>query len=160
MKTRSTALVLALATLFSGVLLPVSASAAGWGKGTFSGKVRGQFGPRPKTNVVLSARGRKVRIVKLGLVLDCSDGNQFGLPAHWRTLVAGKSVRVREGAAGGGAILRFKVTKRYRGKPVPVRVEAFLGLRSNYIQGTIDAEVSRGWNPQDCSDSGIFTARR
>jgi hypothetical protein len=149
-----------MVTLAAGILMPVSASAAGWRRGSFTGKVRGQFGPRPKTNVVVSARGSKVRLVKLGLVLDCRDDNQFGLPLHWKTLISSKSVRVREGAAGGGAIIHFRVVKQYKGKKVPIRGEAFLGLRDTYIRGTIDAEVAWGWNPQDCSDSGIFVARR
>lgn len=160
MKTRLTALVLSLATLFSGVLMPVSASAAGWGRGTFTGKVLGQFRPQPLTSVAIAARGDKVRIVKLGIAFDCSDNNQFGLPLHWKTLVYSKAVRVKEGPAGGGAIIHFRVVKNYRGKKVPVRGDIFLGLRDTYIRGTVDSEVARGWNPQDCSDSGIFIARR
>lgn len=102
MKTRLTALVLSLATLFSGVLMPVSASAAGWGRGTFTGKVRGQFRPQPLTSVAIAARGDKVRIVKLGIAFDCSDNNQFGLPLHWKTLVYSKAVRVKEGRPEAG----------------------------------------------------------
>jgi hypothetical protein len=110
--------------------------------------------------VVVSARGNKVRIVKLGLAFDCADDNQFGLPLHWKTMVYSKAVRVREGAAGGGAIIHFRTVKPYKGKKVPVTGDIFMGLRDSYIQGTVDAEIARGWNPQDCSDSGIFTARR
>ena len=97
---------------------------------------------------------------KLGIAFDCSDNNQFGLPLHWKTLVYSKAVRVKEGPAGGGAIIHFRVVKNYRGKKVPVRGDIFLGLRDTYIRGTVDSEVARGWNPQDCSDSGIFIARR
>jgi hypothetical protein len=75
-------------------------------------------------------------------------------------VVHSKFVRVREGAAGGGAIIHFRVVKAYKGKKVPISGDIFMGLRDRYIQGTVDAEIARGWNPQDCSDSGIFTARK
>jgi len=150
------AFVVAGVLVFTGAT-PHEASAAGWGHGTFTGKVKGQFGPRKATKIVLSAKGRKVRIKSLKLDLDCTD-DKYGLPRHWRPTIHSTSERVKEGAAGGGAILKFKVTEKYRDQRVPIRVEVFLGLRDTKIDGTLDADVY-GSLPI-CSDSGIFTARK
>jgi len=156
MKTRMLIPVL-LFSLFVTALVPSAASAAGWGRGTFSGKLKGAFGPRPASKVVLSAKGRKVRIVSAGLQLRCTD-EKYDLPSRWTPTIHSESVRVHEGAAGGGAILKFKVKERYRDQVVPIRVEVFLGLRDAKIDGTLDADVS-GSLPI-CSDSAKFTARK
>ena len=108
------AFVVAGVLVFTGAT-PHEASAAGWGHGTFTGKVRGQFGPRKGTKIVLSAKGRKVRIKSLELDLECADDKYgSGLPRHWRPTIHSTSVRVREGAAGGGAILTFKVKEKFK----------------------------------------------
>ncbi len=138
-------------------LVPNQASAAGWGKGTFEGRVKGAFGPRPASKVVLVAKGSKVRVKNIGLQLRCSD-DKYGLPSRFTPTVHSPNVRVERGSAGGGAILKFRVQETYRGKRVPIRVEIFLGLRDRKIEGTLDADVS-GSLPI-CSDSGIFTARK
>ena len=79
---------------------PNQASAADWGRGTFKGKVKGAYGPRPASKIVLSAKGRKVRIVSAGLQLRCSD-DKYDLPARWTPTIHSTSVRVSRGAAGG-----------------------------------------------------------
>ena len=150
------ALVLVGVFFFTGST-PREASAADWGRGTFTGKVKGQFGPRKASKIVLSAKGNKVRIKSLKLDLECAD-DKYGLPRHWRPTIHSTSERVTEGAAGGGAILKFKVKEKYKDQRVPIRIEAFLGLRETKIDGTIDAEVFG--DLLICSDDGIFTARR
>ncbi len=138
-------------------LVPNQASAADWGRGTFEGKVKGAFGPRPASKVVLVAKASKVRVKSVGLQLRCSD-DKYGLPSRFTPTIHSPAVHVKRGAAGGGAILKFRVKEKYKGQKVPIRVEIFLGLRDRKIEGTLDADVS-GDLPI-CSDSGIFTARK
>jgi len=144
--------------LFLTGVIPHEASAAGWGRGTFTGQVKGQFGPRPASKIVLSAKGGKVRIRSLRLQLKCTDDNGLGLPVRYHPLVHSKSVRVKEGAAGGGAILKFRATERFEGRKFAIRIEVFLGLRDSKIDGTVDADIST--DLPVCFDSGAFTARR
>ena len=157
MKFAATYIAVLTIVILGSSLVPGQASAADWGKGTFEGRVKGAFGPRPASKVVLVAKGSKVRVKNIGLQLRCSD-DKYGLPSRFTLTIHSPTVRVKHGAAGGGAILKFRVKETYRGQKVPIRVEIFLGLRDRKIEGTLDADVS-GSLPI-CSDSGIFTARK
>ena len=69
-------------------------------------------------------------------------------------------MRVKERAGRRRAIIHFRVVKNYRGKKVPVRGDIFLGLRDTPSGARSIQRLPAAGNPQDCSDSGIFIARR
>jgi hypothetical protein len=159
MNPKNSTFIVLLIALVAVSLTPTQASAASWGHGTFKGKIRGEFGPRPASKVVVVAKGSKVRVKKAQLRFRCGDDKYgYNLPDRWSATVHSPSVHVRRGAAGGGAILKFKVFEKYKGQRVPIHIEVFLGLRDKVIMGTIDADIST--DLPICFDSGIFNAHK
>jgi hypothetical protein len=140
-------------------LAAAPASAANWGTGTFTGRAKSSLGTdRPHTGVTLVAKSSRVRIKSLKLSFHCS--NQDGLPERLPVRVSSKFVRVKPGAAGGGAMIDLEPRVRHGGKTYRVDGDVFLGLRTTTITGTADAYLMDARGSAVCEDAATFTAHR
>jgi hypothetical protein len=144
-------------TVLALMALCATALAAGYGTGTFKGKVRGSGG-RHSTNVTVKVLPGRARIKRIGLDLEC--GTDPDLPARVRVRGRGPYERVKEGLAGGGAVAKLKRTVEVGGDPYKVTGDVYLGIEANLVRGAVFANLRRG-NSIVCTDAtGTFTAHR
>jgi hypothetical protein len=145
---RRTVLRVAMAACGLALIVPGAASAAGWEKGVYAGKIyaKGGGSQRPQTKLKLKVTRSKIQLLGAEMLLDCRDRGLV------EATVRGGKAPLNEGPAGAGfSIYEYERTPSYQQS-----YDLVGGVKGGVAKGLIGASRTYEDPYDDCTDSSAL----
>jgi hypothetical protein len=136
--------------------VPAAALAAGFGHGTFSGRV---VGPKSGSSADVKVKVKKKVSAKATLHMNDCKGSGTGITD---IPVSTKAFKINKGPAGGGFAISQTISATTTAGPAEIALSIVGGIRTKSVRATFDAYVNSPNFGSDinCSLSGDLKAKK